>query len=178
MGSSVSVLATQLDNVDPMLYELCGETVIKGSGLFIESERARKAFIQYFNKGSWKKKLGEQHTLLKDAFDSIKGIPINTYSDYVFALSPPSKVAIQPKLKSIDYSTDVSKYLDLEDVRQKMKCILLAAVFPLFLESADYSNYLDVEEKKTDLFFILKSKISPGKQFKKYRGVVSRVDRL
>lgn len=181
MGGSVSVIAKKLDAFDPMLFELCDETVMKGSDLFLANESARQAFIQYFNKGNWKTRLGPQHALLDDTLDSIDDVPMNKYSDFVFS-STPSKMAAQQLLLTSDYGsnyTDDAKHcFILEDIRQGMKCILLAAIFPLFLESSDYSEYLEAEEKKTDLLFILTSKIAIEKQHQKFNGSAQRVDRL
>ena len=178
MGGSASVeVSKKLDAVDPLLFDICDNTVMKGSDLFT-NESARQAFIRYFNKGNWKTKLGPQHALLGDALDCIEDLPINKYSDFIFSSSP-SKVAAQQLLStSTNYIDDAKHCFILEDIRQGMKCILLAAIFPLFLESSDYADYLVAEEKKTDLLFILTSNIAPEKQFKNLNGSAPRIDRL
>eukprot|EP01035_Chromulina_nebulosa_P053405 gene53405-72984_t len=144
MGSSVSVVATKLDAVDPSLYELCDDIVMTGSELFIDNMNAREAFIKYFNKGSWKEKLGPQHALLDDTFGIIKDIPTDLYSSFVFSSSP-SELSMRQLLSSncgSDCDVIMQSFI-LEESIQKMKYILLAAIFPLFLESSDYSDYLE-----------------------------------
>jgi PAS domain-containing protein len=176
MGSSVSVVATKLDAVDPSLYELCDDIVMTGSELFIDNANARQAFIK---KGIWKEKLGPQHSILDDTFDTIKDLPTNLYSSFVFSSSP-SELSMRQFLSS-NCGSDCDVILQsfiLEESLQKMKYILLAAIFPLFLESSDYSDYLEAEEKKTDLLLMLTSKFSPEKQYNKCSKSDPRLNRI
>ena len=155
MGNSASIVATKLEAIDSNLLQICDDLVMKGSELFIENENARRAFIKYFNKGSWKDKLGHQHYLLDDTFDAIREVPMDSYSDFVFSSSPSDLAAQQLLTSDCGIMSHLEQSFILEDVQQKMKSILLAAVFPLFLESSDYSDFLEEEARKSDLIAIL-----------------------
>ena len=137
------------ENVDPALLEIMGLTVAKGSELFLKDEKAKQAFILYLKKESWKDKLGSQQAILdgKFGFESIQDVPTNVYADFIFSASP-SDLATR-LITSKERST--SAKLTLEDTRKKMKHLLLAAVFPLFLQSPDYSDYLEAKAKETDM---------------------------
>eukprot|EP01036_Dinobryon_divergens_P028439 gene28439-37380_t len=180
MGSTVSAMSSTLDAIDPTLMEIFGDTVVKGGKLFLEDENARVAFIKYFNKGNWKEKLGPQCALLDAAFDIIKDVPMNAYSEFVFSKSSSEPVR-QKFLQSVNINMgsqkiDQSSKLILEDVRKRMKTILLTAVFPLFLHSPDYSNYLEAKENETNLLLF----DSPtGSQKGEHNGTSNtRIDRL
>jgi PAS domain-containing protein len=163
MGGAVSNLSDKLETVDPILMEFFGDTVIRGSELFMKDEYARKEFIKYFNNGSWKEKLVPHRALFEDI---IKALPLSTYSDFVFSSSP-SEFCQQQILASTVNNTGSQKFdqsykLALEDVRKKMKYILLNAVFPLFLRSPDYDEFLRAREKETDLLLFVDDSKRPN----------------
>jgi PAS domain-containing protein len=147
MGSSMSIIYN-FDNVDPALLEIMGLTVAQGSELFLKDEKAKQTFILYLKKESWKEKLGSQHAVLDGKYvQNIQDVPTNIYADFIFSSSP-SDLATR-LIGSKEKST--SAKLNLDDTRKKMKHLLLAAVFPLFLQSPDYAEYLEAKAKECDM---------------------------
>ena len=125
-----------------------GQNAAKGSNLFLKDPKAKKVFLAYLKKETWKDKLGNT-AVLEDTIDTLKEIPTNIYSDFVF--SPDQSDFAKNILLNQDKKKSTTTTLTLEDTRKKMKNILLAAVFPIFLNSPEYAAYLEKKNEESEL---------------------------
>lgn len=135
MGASIAVS----NNLDPTLMKVVDTTVSKGSELFLKDKEAKAVFLKYVQKEDWKKKLGTSSNLL-DQLGDTANIPPNIYSEFIFSTSQ-SKFALDLLTERDRRGNGEVAGVDI--AKLKIKNLLLAAIFPLFLQSDEYNEFVE-----------------------------------
>jgi len=137
MGMSLSVLQP----TDPLLLSVMDRNLSKGCELFLGDVQAREVFINYAKNGDWKDKLGTTANLFEQNADSLLRLSMSVYSDFIFPASP-SELASQIMLSTPEHCY-TERTQAIADSEKKIKNILLAAIFPAFLESQEYARWIE-----------------------------------
>ena len=140
MGSSISVLPSS----DALFMSSMDRSLSNGCDLFLKDDLARDVFIEYVKLGEWKDKVGDStasHLADKTKL-SLKRLSMSVFSNFIFPSSP-SEIATQIIETRRDnyYSSSTPTTNDTPEMRFKIRNILLAAIFPMFLESEMYQAY-------------------------------------
>mmetsp|Transcript_7070 Transcript_7070/g.10512 ORF Transcript_7070/g.10512 Transcript_7070/m.10512 type:complete len:348 (-) Transcript_7070:207-1250(-) len=152
MGASQSVLNSWLETADPALLQVVDNSVAKGCDVFLNDRQARNVFVRYIKKGEWQSQLGTTASLLSKN-DYSEEITANIYSNFIFSSSIP---AISTEIISrAQGNQSPDKKSGQDDAKIKVKNILLAAIFPLFLRSSDYTNWLDMKSSVSNVIISL-----------------------
>jgi len=152
MGASQSVLNSWLESADPALLEAVNNSVSKGCDVFLNDRQARNVFVRYLKKGEWRNELATTTSLLSTD-DSAEEITANVYSNFIF---PSSLSAISTEIiTKAQGNQSLDKKAGQEDAKLKVKNILLAAIFPIFLRSTEYSNWLDMKSSVSNVIISL-----------------------
>ena len=134
-----------IDSADARQLENMEDSLSQGCEVFLKDEEAKELFIQYLEKDEWKNQLGEVTALnriVATNLECISDISSQIYSEFIFSKTP-SDFANE-MLNSSPHDESM-KENQVEDLRTKLKTILFAVVFPIFLRSEDYKGYLEMK---------------------------------
>ena len=149
MGASLSVLQP----TDALLMSVMDRTLSKGCDLFLKDGAARDVFIEYAKNGEWKEKIGTTSNLFAKDMESLKRLSVSVYSNFIFPSSP-SDIASMIIAKRAETCFS-PRTQDLEDSKKKIRDILLAAIFPVFLESKEYQEWVDEQVVTAEVEIVL-----------------------
>ena len=144
MGVAMAVMNV-IDSADARQLENMEDSLSQGCEVFLKDEEAKELFIQYLEKDEWKNQLGEVTALnriVATNLECISDISSQIYSEFIFSKTP-SDFANE-MLNSSPHDESM-KENQVEDLRTKLKTILFAVVFPIFLRSEDYKGYLEMK---------------------------------
>jgi PAS domain-containing protein len=152
MGASFSVLPSS----DALLMGSLDRSLSNGCDLFLKDDLARDVFIEYIKLGDWKDKVGDSSAshLADINTTALRRLSMSVFSNFIFPSSP-SEIAVQIiETRRDNYnSSSTQNTNDTVDMRFKIRNILLAAIFPMFLESEIYLEYVERKamEAKVDI---------------------------
>lgn len=148
MGSTVGVMNAVEISDSNQLKEM-GENLSKGCDIFLRNEDAREYFIDFLKKEDWKKNLGTIACarILSDKQHWITEIPSSAYSDFSFPAKPSLTISKVENFTKWEKETVEGIY----DTKWKLRTILLATVFPLFLKSTQYKAFLELKSFESDV---------------------------
>ena len=151
MGSSSSVVQA-MDTVDPNLRGAVNSTLLSSSDIFANSAY-RDLFVKYMKEGEWRAKLNAIANLFDTPTDSIEFFASSSiYSVFIF---PSSLSDISSQLIAVaseNFSTENDDPVEVS--KNRLKSILIGAIFLIFLGSEDY---FDMVQKAGSVILPIKS---------------------
>eukprot|EP01036_Dinobryon_divergens_P035047 gene35047-45369_t len=145
MGVAMAVMNV-IDSADAKQLENMEDSLSQGCDVFLKDEEAKELFIQYLEKDEWKNQLGEVTALNRIVaanIDCISDISTQIYAEFIFS-NTPSDFANE-MLNTFPTHDESLHENHMEELRTKLKTILFAVVFPIFLRSEDYKGYLEMK---------------------------------
>ena len=166
MGTTASVLQASLEFVDSNLRGAVNQRLFSsckgntGDNLFTHS-LARDVFVKYMKRGQWRKKLGtisHLYDYLGKPLSSVIKVDDPAFTSVFFVFIFPSSItertadlifstATEHDVDDDDFYVDEDKYhmntSDIESVdasKNRLKSILLGAIFLIFLGSIEYTD--------------------------------------
>lgn len=152
MGASFSVLPPS----DGLFMSTLDRSLSNGCDLFLKDDLARDVFIAYIKLGEWKDKVGDSSAshLADQTKISLKRLSLSVFSNFIFpsSLSEIATQIIETRRDNYNSSSTPTTN-DTADMRFKIRNILLAAIFPMFLESDMYQEHVErrAMEAKVDI---------------------------
>lgn len=147
MGNSSTIISETFRDLEGQLTsDFIPEKLSHGYNLFVKNDSARDAFINYLRSGVWTNKL--RSFMLSDQHETTDGKTTAEPSEQVSGYSLPhgAKAADLSILSSLTQSEDEpvpSSVIATCFSNSEIKAVLLASVFPLFLESDAYREWID-----------------------------------
>jgi len=136
MGATTSIINSRNNAADP---KIDNTPVGKGCNLFLKDPQARNIYIQYIKKGEWRWKLP-----IKSSENNSKNLLMTImYSNFIISASP-SELASE-LLSASNEPQHFDKNLDLLqcETPENFQKLLLASIFPIFLNSAEYCQWIE-----------------------------------
>eukprot|EP01031_Cornospumella_fuschlensis_P031778 gene31778-38411_t len=156
MGNSAVVIAEAFNSVeDQVAGDSIPEKLSRGYNLFLKNDSARDAFVSYLRSGVWTSKLTSTMAAMRQDHVDCKSADVaneaqnNDISGYSLPLG--AKATDFPLLSSLIDSEDKTvpdSVISSCFANSDLKAVMIASVFPLFLESHEYQQWLDQQGER------------------------------
>ena len=151
MGTAASI---SLDGGDEATSYL-GKRLTHGCNLFIQDEIARRAYVNFLRRGHWIKQYTEQPkndnalVTITSVADE-KNQPVDTYNGYSLPTDIPAvqvQGMLEPKVREEDGPVQ-AVVIESCFSESQLRIVLLASLFPVFLQSPEYFQYVKGEMQR------------------------------
>lgn len=145
MGTSISIISPG----DPLLMSVLDRKLSVGCELFLNDSVAREAFACYVKTGAWKDEIPLCSTFFEGDVATLSLLSEHVYTDFIYS-STPSELASQMMKKSSDGESGPARPAQsqsLDQIKNKIRDILLAAIFPIFLRSNQYLELIEMKSR-------------------------------
>lgn len=162
MGNAAAVVGGEEESSG---NEFLSKRLAHGCNLFVQDEKARAAFVKFLKAGKWVDQYTAQSTIhndpapisaedrMEDQAPTIEGegkqnnadAPVASYNNYVLP-GTTSLEAVQQILgdpTNDDKAENLNEIIDSCFSQSQLRAVLLASVFPMFLESNEYQEWVE-----------------------------------
>ena len=151
MGASMTVMNI-VEAYDSHQLDALDKNLSMGCDLFLSDADAKEKFIDFVKKDTWKDMLLAKDAcdrILKENLDGMTDISSDIYSQFILSSKPTPLAQTFSKENHRAWEQRPTDYID--DTKKKLRTILLATIFPLFLKSAQYKAYLEMKSYDSEV---------------------------
>ena len=146
-----------VEAVDEKQMNFMDDNLLKGCEIFLKDEEAKDFFVEFLMRSNWKDQLTKTETWSNTLTKEVGSIDISSsnFYDLVVSSNPQSQNELTNNPIEID---DVRREECQEPaseypfrIQRKIRTILLASVFPIFLKSTQYRAFIEMKSYESDV---------------------------